>query len=687
MHPAHQQNNGFPEPSIPEALPTSTQQASFVDPAILSYTKPTIATRTFSRDSQATTKPQIVSPVMIADNDKPFTASSARTNKRERKDSTATATLTEPFNHMAIEDKGLSETNNEKVQIPAKPGLTGAERTVSTPQKKSRRGRKGKDTSSQNAPGIIDVKDLRSPPLIVKNTHVKGKGWRQTPLTQDTTTRKKARRQNGKVVSEDANGWATEDATDIQDLGEFDFQSNLSKFDKRRVFDDIRKDDATAVEERLVTFNRKFRPGTNNGKNLHYTENVLDPPQKTNVWKSEAGETEEEEEVEDSAHHSRYSSGRASRRDRSHSRKTTSRKGSGVLSASVTATSKLARAGSSLTNSPLSSHTHLPSAAQLPTNAARPSLRVLSTNKPCPTISTFQMLELESLCTTELGLSEDVLSENGGRGIAETILKLPISSSTPSVLMLVGNHKSGARTIAAARHLRNHGIRVTVCVLGGEREADLLESLRRQLDVYRKSGGWVVRWDEYHAKHVAEGGAQQQIPPDVIIDALLGMHITFDILRLDDQAAAWEMVGWVNWLVSEEKEQENAKQKRRAPSMVVSIDIPFGLDTTSGLPTLVDSDPLILKTSYVIALGAPKVGLVEALFRINTQDADDSQETKEWDIWVVDLGIGAVAWKKGSAGSRRRMGVEFGREWSVKVGTALPGTGTGTGRGREKVTV
>lgn len=693
-------------------MPASAQQAPFVDPAILSYTKPTITTRIFSRDSQTNAKPQIVSPVMIADGDKPITASPARTIKRERKDSTATATLTEPFNHMAIEDKALSESNN-KTKPPVKPGQNGAEEAVPTPQKKSKRGRKGKDNGSQTAPGIIDVKDLHSSPVTTKNTQVRGKGWRQTPLTRDTTPRKKNRHQNGKVVAEDANGWATEDATDIQDLGEFDFQTNLSKFDKRRVFDDIRKDDVTTVEERLVSFNRKFRPGTNNGKNLHYTENVLDPPRNNNVWKSEAGETEEDEEG--SAHRSRYSSSRASRRDRSHSRKTTSRKGSTVLAASVTSTSRLARGatGSSLTNSPLSSHTHLAAAQGSANTAARSSLRVLSTNKPCPTISTFQMLELESLCTTELGLSEDILTENAGRGIAETVLKVSpssTSSSTPSVLILAGNHKSGTRTVAAARHLRNRGVRVTVCVLGGERETDLLESLRRQLDVYRKSGGWVVRWDEFYAKHNADGGAAQQPnPPDVVVDALLGMHLTFDILRLDDQSTAWEMVGWVNWLVSGGSDggggsaettttkangkvkAPNPKGKTRQPPAVFSIDVPFGLDPTSGLPTLVDSNTLVLRTSHIIALGAPKVGLVEALFRIAAEEhgSGSGSSDRGWDIWVVDLGIGVAAWKKGSAGSRRRTGVEFGREWTVRVGVGLaPTTGATTtttttgGRGR-----
>ena len=58
--------------------------------------------------------------------------------------------------------------------------------------------------------------------------------------------------------------------------------------------------------------------------------------------------------------------------------------------------------------------------------------------------------------------------------------------------MLAGNNKSGIRAVAAARHLRNHGPNVVVCVLGLERESELLVGLRRQLKVFRTFGGKLV---------------------------------------------------------------------------------------------------------------------------------------------------------------------------------------------------
>lgn len=108
------------------------------------------------------------------------------------------------------------------------------------------------------------------------------------PEPKGVSTSRSAKTQPLKANSVNQNGWATEEATDIQDMGDFDFESNLSKFDKRGVFEQIRQEDTTADEERLHTFNRKSRPGTAGGKNLHYTENVLSSPKQTIAEQSSA---------------------------------------------------------------------------------------------------------------------------------------------------------------------------------------------------------------------------------------------------------------------------------------------------------------------------------------------------------------------------------------------------------------
>ncbi|KAK4940124.1 enhancer of mRNA decapping, partial [Elasticomyces elasticus] len=134
------------------------------------------------------------------------------------------------------------------------------------------------------------------------------KGWRSTPLLQESpglgpamspsaSGKRQGRRSQVRrsEAAQNQNGWATEDATDIHDMGDFDFEANLSKFDKKTVFDKMRNEDTTADEDRLVSHNRlpaHARPGTYGGKNLHPTENVLSPQLKPTKYRSsELGST------------------------------------------------------------------------------------------------------------------------------------------------------------------------------------------------------------------------------------------------------------------------------------------------------------------------------------------------------------------------------------------------------------
>ena len=156
-------------------------------------------------------------------------------------------------------------------------------------KKKPRRGAKQKNKKLFN-PHDVPSGPEASPDFARKPNGKgagRGKGWRSTPLLQEelsmppnqptnsNSAQKKTRKQR---AAEATNGWATEDATDVQELPDFDFEANLSKFDKRSVFDQIRNEDTTADEERLVSHNRvpAARPGTYGGKALHPTENVMD---------------------------------------------------------------------------------------------------------------------------------------------------------------------------------------------------------------------------------------------------------------------------------------------------------------------------------------------------------------------------------------------------------------------------
>lgn len=389
------------------------------------------------------------------------------------------------------------------------------------------------------------------------STNLKSRGWRQTAFVESTVPDSKGppkavsvsarniiKKKTPQSYTKNTSGWAKEDVSDIQELGDFDFQSNLSKFDKRQVFEEIRNDDTTADEERLVSFNRKVKPGTNGGKNLHWTENVLDSPQNSDTGDDEISEA-------------RHSSDRSKPLARVQTRKS-----SGIVALPMPQISAISRNQRNITRTTSPRPGRSSVSPMVGSTASGASLRLMTTNRSCPTASPLQTLEVEQIASAEFGLSEDIITENAGRGIAEAATAL-LSSDTaaPTILIITGNHRTGARAISAARHLRNRGHRVTLCLLGLEHETELLENCRKQLEIFRKIGGRVMKWEDLSPRL-----STSDLSPDLVIDALFGMHLAFDDLRTDDQGVAFEMISWVN----------------RSGVEVLSVDIPSGISASGG---------------------------------------------------------------------------------------------------------
>lgn len=520
------------------------------------------------------------------------------------------ATLTGPFTELTLSGQagaGDEELSNYKDSVGGKDMLQ------KTKKRKQRRGTTKEMTAKADAtPAPARVKILQREPqapipnIGKENAKPTNSGWRETPFLEETlpakaqslrppngSKRTKRRRRPQKEVAQDQNGWATEEATDIQEMGDFDFSGNLSKFDKRGVFHQFKQEDTTADEQRLVTHNRlPPKPGTAGGKNLHYTENVLDSPKcdHTVTWSSN--------DSEDDRSKAKVGSDRSSRRNMSRTSRasanpTASRKsslmaneqyttGSGSLPESkararwtpqdsaeyTTFQRDVSSSPDTIKRTTLfadSARSRLPSSAQ-----TKPSLRLVASDQICHCLTPLQILELEQLAISELGLSEEILTENAARAIAETAIRLAeLAEETTdpgkptkflNLVVLAGNNKSGARAIGGARHLLNHGARVFTAVLGLEREDDLLDSMRQQIAMFRKCGGQVTRPDRL-SKALKNG----RVPVDLIVDALLGIHMSFDDMRTDDQATYFGLLNWAN---------------KKPP--VLAIDVPSGLNASSG---------------------------------------------------------------------------------------------------------
>ncbi|KAI4170632.1 MAG: hypothetical protein LQ343_004864 [Gyalolechia ehrenbergii] len=616
------------EPDGKTIPPIDTPGQPLADPAILSFDRTAVAAKpptTPKKHAAEELTPPSSAELTIPIKTKPL------------EDVGATATLTQPFDDLTLNDAIFNEvTNDHEDETPAK--------AVARKRRRRRPTKSRKDDLHE--PSVEASKTVR----VAKHGN---NGWGEPPFLQQASPPKKshpldapirraeqrlaqARKGRPQNHQEEQNGWATEEVTDIQDMGDFDFQGNLSKFDKRGIFEKIRQDDTTADEARLVSFNRlPTRPGTNGGKNLHYTENVLDSPKPNGhmSWNSEDDSGSSDD---------RFSSGRSSRRNLSRAavRKPPSRKGSAIIPPDHTSSSGFPYRYSSQEHpSPRikgkSSSSRYPRSEA--SRSSSPLFQLATSGAYCPCVTPLQMLELEQLATSELGLSDDMMTENAARCIAQLACK---ATTGDRVVILAGNTKSGARAIAAGRQLKNHGMRVVVFVLGIEREEDLLEIVRRQLSIYRNSGGRLAK-----AENLLALGRDRKSPSDLIVDALLGMHLSFEDLRTADQNSFYEIAVWAN----------------KSSASVMAVDVPSGLDASSGSTSRPNGIPdLLIHPTHVLALSAPKTGLLAAIAQTE-QEQEQQQQRRSWKLFVADVGISNSVWKK--FGTRRRYGVEFGGEW------------------------
>ena len=621
----HSPHISAPSPELPSLEPEKdTPQEPFVDPAILSIGKP---------------------PVRLLKKTDTF------------------ATLSEPFGNLTLESNRPETSELETTELATAFGnvrsITKTRR--STKVKKAKAQRQSVDNSS------IQQTNYSEEPRETQSSGKKGNGGRargrkpppSAPAEVDSlgitktasvqTERKSlsSRKQRHKLP-ENQNGWATEDATDIQELGDFDFAANLSKFNKREVFRQLKEDDTVDESARLVGHNRVPRAGTGGGRNLHWTENVLDTPKATNngMWNSEAGDTADE------IHEPLSNSGRSSRREASRSRTRvmpSSRKGSTRTIDDLSSIRASSRIGSfrqtsyEATDSPRIKTRIASSTSPYigSTSMSRPSLRLQGSNKVCPCLTPWQALEFEQYAVTELGLSEDMVSENAARGVAETLAKVVESEKENSklpttIVAIAGNHKTGARTLAACRHLRNRGVRVVATVMHFGHDEDLLEPVRRQTNAFLKAGGLLARPNE-----LLENLKSGSIKPDIFLDALLAAHSNFEDLRRNEQAWCFEIVILMNRMIAK----------------VASIDVPSGIDPSSGEVTMSEGSALAISPHMIISLGAPKPYLLAML---RGAGAINNPE-----LYVADIGISNSIWRK--VGPKKHRGIDFGMDWVIKL--------------------
>ena len=192
--------------------------------------------------------------------------------------------------------------------------------------------------------------------------------------------------------------------------------------------------------------------------------------------------------------------------------------------------------------------------------------------EPLPYLTADQMREVDRLMVEEYGIALIQMMENAGRALAHLARRRFLDGDPRgrSVIVLAGTGGNGGGALAAARRLQNFGARVHVLTT---RPDDAYTGVpARQLAILRKMQTPVA-------------SAAHSDPPaaDVILDGLIGYSLSGD-----PRGAAADLIARAN----------------ERPEPVLSLDVPSGLDATSG-----HVHTPAIRAAATLTLALPKRGL------------------------------------------------------------------------------
>lgn len=182
-----------------------------------------------------------------------------------------------------------------------------------------------------------------------------------------------------------------------------------------------------------------------------------------------------------------------------------------------------------------------------------------------PWITTADMIDVDRVMIDDLGIGLIQMMENAGRNLAELVIGL---HGPRSAAVYVGSGGNGGGGLVAARHLHNRGVATTV-VTGRPREA-LGEVPGIQLAIAERIGISVVT---------------EPVDAELFVDALIGYS-----LRGAPRGRLAELIV--------------ALEERSTGAPIVSLDVPSGVDTTTGA-----TPGVAVNASATLTLALPKIGL------------------------------------------------------------------------------
>ena len=190
-------------------------------------------------------------------------------------------------------------------------------------------------------------------------------------------------------------------------------------------------------------------------------------------------------------------------------------------------------------------------------------------------LSPERMKKYDEYAISTWGIPSAVLMENAGRSTYRLMLETYLRQPGTRVAVMAGRGNNGGDGFVIARYAHRDGFPTKVFLLG---EPDALKGdAKRNMELYLSMGGVMVAVGAASVE-AAEGirGA------DVIVDAIFGTGLTKEVAGVE--AAVIEEIN-------------------RSGKPVIAVDIPSGLDGTSGLPLGV-----AVRATHTYTYGHPKLG-------------------------------------------------------------------------------
>lgn len=169
-------------------------------------------------------------------------------------------------------------------------------------------------------------------------------------------------------------------------------------------------------------------------------------------------------------------------------------------------------------------------------------------------VSVKQIQNLDRMAIEDFGVPSLVLMENAGRAVAEEVQKILKGRKKAKVCVVCGLGNNAGDGFAAARHLMNAGIAVKIFLIG--RGRDLKHDAAVNYGILKKLKYPLI-----------EVGTVQALPlcdiagADVVVDAIFGVGLNRGI---------------------REPFKSIIEALNRRARRVIAVDIPSGLDGTSG---------------------------------------------------------------------------------------------------------